>query len=37
MYISIFLHMQMYKKFHVLTFPHSHAPSHSEMGFLGLG
>jgi hypothetical protein len=28
--------MFMYKKFHALTFLHSHLPGHSEPGFLCL-
>jgi hypothetical protein len=40
MYISIFLHMLLYKdieKIHVLTSPRSCNPCHSELGFPGTG
>jgi hypothetical protein len=36
-YISIFLHMLMYKKIRVLIFLCSRIPSPSELGFLDLG
>jgi hypothetical protein len=37
MYISIFLHILMYKKIRDPTFPRSRTPSHNELGFLGSG